>query len=71
MRDARPGRGDGGRSGGGGADGRATEILVKVQDQALTLVMHKRSDAQPGSRVHLRSQAEHAHLFDAATAARP
>ncbi len=50
--------------------GAETELLVKVQDQALTLVAHGRSSAQPGSRVHLAPQPQHAHLFDAATGVR-
>jgi multiple sugar transport system ATP-binding protein len=47
--------------------GAETEILVKVQSQTLTLVTHGRSSAGPGERVFLAPQAQHAHLFDAAT----
>ena len=43
--------------------GAETELLVKVQDQALTVVAHGRSAALPGSRVHLAPQPQQAHLF--------
>jgi multiple sugar transport system ATP-binding protein len=46
--------------------GAETELLVKVQDQALTLMTHGRSSARPGERVFLAPQAAHAHLFEAA-----
>jgi multiple sugar transport system ATP-binding protein len=50
--------------------GAETELLVKVQGQALTLVTHGRSNAGPGERLFLAPQAQHAHLFDAATGQR-
>jgi multiple sugar transport system ATP-binding protein len=50
--------------------GAETELLVKVQGQTLTLVTHGRSSAGPGERVFLAPQAQHAHLFDAATGQR-
>jgi multiple sugar transport system ATP-binding protein len=46
--------------------GAQTELLVKVQDQSFTVLMHGRSRAGPGDRVLLAPQAQHAHLFDAA-----
>jgi multiple sugar transport system ATP-binding protein len=50
--------------------GAETELLVKVQGQTLTLVTHGRSSAGPGERLFLAPQAQHAHLFDAATGQR-
>jgi multiple sugar transport system ATP-binding protein len=50
--------------------GAQTELLVKVQDQSFTVVLHGRSRAGPGDRVLLAPQAEHAHLFDAASGQR-
>ena len=50
--------------------GAATELLVKVQDQALNLVTPGRSGVGPGERVFLAPQPQHAHLFDAATGRR-
>jgi multiple sugar transport system ATP-binding protein len=50
--------------------GAETELLAKVQEQVFTVVTHGRSRAGPGDRVLLAPQAEHAHLFDAATGAR-
>jgi multiple sugar transport system ATP-binding protein len=50
--------------------GAETELLVKLGEQALTVVTHGRSRAGPGDRVLLAPQAEHAHLFDAATGRR-
>jgi multiple sugar transport system ATP-binding protein len=47
--------------------GAETELLVKVQDHAFTVITHGRSRAGPGDRVLLAPQAEHAHLFDAAS----
>ena len=50
--------------------GAETELLVKLGEQAFTVVTHGRSRAGPGDRVLLAPQAEHAHLFDAATGRR-
>lgn len=50
--------------------GAETELLVKVQEQAFTVVTHGRSRAGPGDRVLLAPQPEHAHLFDAASGRR-
>ena len=49
---------------------RKAALLAKVQEQVFTVVTHGRSRAGPGDRVLLAPQAEHAHLFDAATGAR-
>jgi multiple sugar transport system ATP-binding protein len=50
--------------------GAETELLVRVENQTLTLITHGRSSAGPGERVFLAPQAQHAHLFDAATGQR-
>jgi multiple sugar transport system ATP-binding protein len=50
--------------------GAETELLVRVGNQTLTLITHGRSRAGPGERVFLAPQAQHAHLFDAATGQR-
>ncbi len=50
--------------------GAETELLVKVQDQTLTVTTHGRSSAGPGERVFLAPQPQHAHLFDSATGER-
>jgi multiple sugar transport system ATP-binding protein len=50
--------------------GAETELLVRVGNQTLTLITHGRSSAGPGERVFLAPQAQHAHLFDAATGQR-
>ena len=50
--------------------GAQTELLVKVQDQVLTIMTTGRSSAGPGERVFLRPRALHAHLFDSATGER-
>jgi multiple sugar transport system ATP-binding protein len=50
--------------------GAETELVVKVQDQTLTLVTHGRSNAGPGERLFIAPQPRHAHLFDAATGRR-
>ena len=50
--------------------GARTELLVKVQDQALTVMANGRSAAQPGSRVHLAPRPQQADLLDAASGAR-
>ena len=50
--------------------GAETGILVKVQDQSLTVMAHGRSSARPGERLFLAPQARRAHLFDAATGRR-
>jgi multiple sugar transport system ATP-binding protein len=50
--------------------GAETELLVRVQDQTLTVLAHGRSDARPGERVHVSPRPQHAHLFDSATGQR-
>jgi multiple sugar transport system ATP-binding protein len=50
--------------------GAETELLLKVQDQTLTLVTHGRSRVGPGERVYLAPQSQHVHLFDASTGQR-
>lgn len=45
--------------------GAETELLVEVGGQQLTVVMHGRTDAQPGQAVHLAVDASMAHVFDA------
>jgi multiple sugar transport system ATP-binding protein len=50
--------------------GAETELLVKVQDQAFTVITHGRSSAGPGERVFLAPQPLHGHLFDSATGRR-
>ncbi len=50
--------------------GAETELLVKVQEQAFTVVSHGRSSAGPGDRIFLAPAARNAHLFDAASGLR-
>ena len=50
--------------------GAETEIVAKVGDAALTVMMRGRANAGPGERIFLAPQATHAHLFDAASGQR-
>jgi multiple sugar transport system ATP-binding protein len=50
--------------------GAETEFLIRIRDQAFTVITHGRSGAGPGDRVFLAPQPHHAHLFDAATGKR-
>jgi len=50
--------------------GAETEMLVQVADAQFVIVMHGRTDAQPGDTVHLELDAASAHLFDAASGKR-
>ncbi len=50
--------------------GAETELLLRVGDQQLVLVMHGRTTAQPDDTVHLALDAAMAHVFDAASGAR-
>jgi len=50
--------------------GAETEIVAKVGDASLTLMMRGRASAGPGERIFLAPQATHAHLFDAASGQR-
>lgn len=45
--------------------GAETELLVKVGDAQLVVVVHDRTDVRPGDTVHLAVQATKAHVFDA------
>ncbi|TMH84452.1 MAG: ABC transporter ATP-binding protein, partial [Betaproteobacteria bacterium] len=47
--------------------GHETELLVKINDIDLVVVMHGRSAHAPGERIFLAPQAANAHLFDAAS----
>jgi multiple sugar transport system ATP-binding protein len=50
--------------------GAETELLVTVDGQQLTLVMHGRADVKPEQTVHLAVDTEKAHVFDAASGQR-
>ena len=45
--------------------GAETEIVAKVGDASLTVMLRGRVNARPGERIHLAPHASHAHLFDA------
>jgi multiple sugar transport system ATP-binding protein len=47
--------------------GAETELLVQIADQQLVLVMHGRTQVQPGDTVYLQFDAAKAHLFDGHT----
>jgi multiple sugar transport system ATP-binding protein len=50
--------------------GAETELLVQVGPQQLTVVLHGRTDAEPGRTVHLAVDAGKAHVFDRASGVR-
>src|SRR5438270_8997232 len=50
--------------------GHETELLVKINDIDLIVVMHGRSAHAPGERIFLAPQAANAHLFDVASGRR-
>jgi multiple sugar transport system ATP-binding protein len=50
--------------------GAETEIVAKVGNAPLTVMMRGRSNAGPGERIHLAPHASHAHLFDAGSGLR-
>jgi multiple sugar transport system ATP-binding protein len=50
--------------------GAETEMLVQVADAQFVIVLHGRTDAQPGDTVQLELDAASAHLFDAASGKR-
>jgi multiple sugar transport system ATP-binding protein len=50
--------------------GAETELLLKVSDVQLVLVMHGRTDARPGDTVHLQVEAGKAHVFDSSAGQR-
>ncbi len=45
--------------------GAETELVLDIAGTTITLVMHGRSDAQPGQTVYLALDADKAHVFDA------
>jgi multiple sugar transport system ATP-binding protein len=45
--------------------GAETELLLRVGDKELVMVMHGRTSAQPDETVFLDVAAEHTHVFDA------
>jgi multiple sugar transport system ATP-binding protein len=47
--------------------GAETELLLQIADQQLVLVMHGRTQVQPGDTVYLQFDAAKAHLFDGHT----
>jgi multiple sugar transport system ATP-binding protein len=50
--------------------GAETEMLVQVADSEFVIVLHGRTDAQPGDTVHLELDPGSVHLFDAASGKR-
>ena len=50
--------------------GAETELLVDVGGQQMTVVIHGRTNAQPGETVHLGLDAAKAHVFEAASGLR-
>jgi len=50
--------------------GAETEIVARVGEVPLTVMMRGRSNAGPGERIFLAPEAAHAHLFDAASGER-
>src|SRR2546422_1958352 len=50
--------------------GHETELLVRINDIDLIVVMHGRSAHAPGERIFVAPQAANAHLFDAASGRR-
>jgi multiple sugar transport system ATP-binding protein len=50
--------------------GAETELLVEVGGQQMVVVLHGRTQAQPGDAVHLELDAAKAHVFDAASGLR-
>jgi multiple sugar transport system ATP-binding protein len=50
--------------------GAETEVLAKIGGQTFTVMSHGRPSFGPGERVFVSPQAEHAHVFDAATGRR-
>jgi len=47
--------------------GAETELLLQVGGQSLTVTTHGRASYGPGDKIHISPQAQHAHLFDAAS----
>src|ERR1700694_4207333 len=50
--------------------GAETELVVRVADVSLTVVMHGRASLRPGDSLSLSPEAGHAHVFDPATGRR-
>jgi multiple sugar transport system ATP-binding protein len=50
--------------------GAETELIAKVGEARLTVVVHGRSGVHPGDRISLAPEAHQAHVFDAATGRR-
>jgi multiple sugar transport system ATP-binding protein len=50
--------------------GAETELLVEVGGQQMVVVIHGRTQAQPGDPVHLEFDVAKSHVFDAATGLR-
>jgi len=44
--------------------GAETELLVQIGDTQLVVVIHDRTNVQPGDTVHLAVEAAKAHVFD-------
>ena len=47
--------------------GAETELLVQIGDTRLVVVIHDRTDVQPGDTIHLAVDAAKAHVFDSRT----
>jgi multiple sugar transport system ATP-binding protein len=50
--------------------GAETELLVEVGGQQMVVVIHGRTQAQPGDPVHLEFDVAKSHVFDAASGLR-
>jgi len=50
--------------------GAETELVLQVDGTSLTVTTHGRASYDPGDKIHISPQAEHAHLFDAVTGTR-
>ena len=50
--------------------GAETELLVEVGGQQMIVVMHGRTEAEPGETVHLQLDVAKSHVFDAASGLR-
>jgi multiple sugar transport system ATP-binding protein len=50
--------------------GAETELLVEVGGQQMVVVLHGRTQAQPGDQVHLELDVAKSHVFDAASGLR-
>ncbi len=50
--------------------GAETELLLQIGDAQFVVVTHGRTSVQPDDTVHLKVEARHAHVFDAASGQR-